>query len=234
MAEDHLKPENKALTERVLGYGTARTYNRHEIDRLLDAAREEARSAVSAERPGRDKAYAAIMGHMFGPFDIVSDEDDQRLWGAADEVLELFAHPAPVKADTAAIEKAAYMRGWNDRENEFLGRCEGILPPGSVAVPATPEGPENQQDSPSRNTGNHQCADAGPSPRSHVMVNRADIMKAWLGIGNASADEEMWAAGERLFDAAALWPDGGEAVHTQPSDQAPAEPSSSTDKTNAG
>lgn len=28
--------------------------------------------------------------------------------------------------------------------------------------------------------------------------------------------------------------DGGEAVHSQPSDQAPAEPSSSTDKTNAG
>lgn len=100
------------------------------------------------------------------------------------------------------------------------------------AVPATPEGQKEQGSS--QGLGKDQCADAGPCPHSHVMVSRADIMKAWLGIGNNLADEEMWAAGERLFDAAALTPDGGEAVHSQPGDQAPSEPSSSTDKTNAG
>lgn len=42
---DHLTPENQALVERVLGYGTARTYNRHEIDRIIDAARAEGRRA---------------------------------------------------------------------------------------------------------------------------------------------------------------------------------------------
>ena len=49
---DNLKPENKALVERVLGYGTARTYNRHEIDRIIDAARTEGReSRASGEAP---------------------------------------------------------------------------------------------------------------------------------------------------------------------------------------
>lgn len=41
-------------------------------------------------------------------------------------------------------------------------------------------------------------------PDDMVLVSRSDIMIAWLGIGNASAGEEIWAAGERLFDAAAI------------------------------
>lgn len=46
---DELKPENKALVESVLGYGTARTYNRHEIDRLIDAARAQGPSEAAAD-----------------------------------------------------------------------------------------------------------------------------------------------------------------------------------------
>ena len=41
------------------------------------------------------------------------------------------ALPTSVGAETI---EAAYKRGWNDCENEFLGRAADILPPGSVSL----------------------------------------------------------------------------------------------------
>lgn len=47
---------------------------------------------------------------------------------------------SPTPPVSPEVEKAAYMRGWNDRENEFLGRAEMILPQGSVSPPGKGEG----------------------------------------------------------------------------------------------
>lgn len=56
----------------------------------------------------------------------------ERALAKADAILAL------IPARDEAADKAAYMRGWNDRENEFLGRASMILPEGSFDEAALP------------------------------------------------------------------------------------------------
>jgi hypothetical protein len=57
-------------------------------------------------------------------------ESGTPLYGSANPSIDIAALASQQPpADIAAIEKAAYQRGWNDREDDFIAGVERIVPP---------------------------------------------------------------------------------------------------------
>lgn len=95
LTSDHLTPENVELVRKALGHCLGRTFNRYDVNRIIDAARSEVPVSTGGE-PVAWRVWSNIADRHF-LLDRSSEAEEARARGY--EVEPLYAAPPPVLPD---------------------------------------------------------------------------------------------------------------------------------------